>query len=179
MIRLGFARRIQLSAGHGLKHWVLNQTVHEYDESRMTACVKLCDLGCFFLCLPHLVGVLKRLVSTQLLDCGCTNLTKSLHPNYGIHLNVFLNFTHKKKTKKKTPKPKHVAYYVTHTVATLNHLTSKCFTADTIQNKERLKERILSCKITAQKTFRELNLAIKNQMPYHHHQHVIIRVVVI
>lgn len=55
----------------------------------------------FFLCLPHLVGVLKRLVSTQLLDCGCTNLTKSLHPNYGIHLNVFLNFTHKKINKKK------------------------------------------------------------------------------
>lgn len=60
MIRLGFARRIQLSAGHGLKHWVLNQTVHEYDESRMTACVKLCDLGWFFLCLPHLVGVFKK-----------------------------------------------------------------------------------------------------------------------
>lgn len=92
MIRLGFARRIQLSAGHGLKHWVFNQTVHEYDESRMTACV----IWGFFLCLPHLVGVLKRLVSTQLLDCGCTNLTKSLHPNYGIHLNLFLNFTHKK-----------------------------------------------------------------------------------
>lgn len=50
MIRLGFARRIQLSTGHGLKHWVFNQTVHEYDESKMTACVKLCDLGfvCFF-----------------------------------------------------------------------------------------------------------------------------------
>lgn len=52
--------------------------------------------GFFCVCLPHLVGVLKRLVSTQLLDCGCTNLTKSLHPNYGIHLNLFLNFTHKK-----------------------------------------------------------------------------------
>lgn len=99
MIRLEFARRIQLSAGHGLKHRVCNQMVHEYDESRMTACVKLCDFGVFF-CLPHLVGVLKRLVSTQLLECGCTNLTKSLHPNYGIHLNLFLNFTHTQINKK-------------------------------------------------------------------------------
>lgn len=52
MIRLGFARRIQLSAGHGPKHWVFNQMVHEYDESRITACVKLCDLG--FFCVSHI-----------------------------------------------------------------------------------------------------------------------------
>lgn len=46
-IRLEFARRIQLSAGHGLKHRVCNQMIHEYDESGMTACVKLCVLGFF------------------------------------------------------------------------------------------------------------------------------------
>lgn len=60
MIRLGFARRIQHSAGHGLEHWVLNQTVHEYDESRMTACVKLCDLGWVFFVSPTSSRCIKK-----------------------------------------------------------------------------------------------------------------------